>query len=299
MNIKRIPVYLKACASAALTSRPRDYLKMLSRSPYTVKDLSRYSVSMIVDVRDPAISKPILALGAYEDGFTRRLLSFVDRETHFVDVGANIGFFTLVVAQRAPNGRVWSVEPDDQNIRLLRANIALNAFEDRVEAHHLAASDADGEVFFSTLGHEANIGSRFTAKEEGALLERSLEGARKPTRIRAQTVDSLVRGKKVDLVKIDVEGHEPAVFVGMREVLRQQRPRVFSEFAPGTIRHIHRTDPAEMLRFVCACDYQLAIVELSGAVTAMGDDIEGVLARHVEKRHHLDLLFTPREKTSR
>lgn len=293
MNAKRLPVYLKACLRAVMTSGPRAYLKMLSRSPYTVKDLSRYDVSMIVDVRDPAISKPILALGEYEEPFARRLLSFVNRETHFVDIGANIGFFTLVVARKALHGRVWSVEPDDQNVRLLRASVALNGFEDRVEVHHLAASDSEGELFFSTLGYEANIGARFTAKEEATLTERSLAGARKPTKIRARTIDNLLRGGKVDVVKIDVEGHEPAVLAGMREVLRRQRPVVFSEFAPGTIRHISGTDPAEMLRLVRACDYELAIVEESGAVTPMGGDVAGVLARHEERKHHLDLLFTP------
>jgi FkbM family methyltransferase len=296
MNVKRIPAYLKACIRAAVTSSPRAYLKMLSRSPYTVKDLDRYSVSMIVDVRDPAISKPILALGDYESGFAQTLLSFVNEETHFVDIGANIGFFTLVVACRALRGRVWSVEPDGQNVRLLRASIALNGFDDRVEVHHMAASDADGEVFFSTLGYEANIGSRFTAKEEATLMERSLESARKPTKIRARALDNLLRDTRVDVVKIDVEGYEPAVLAGMREVLRQQRPVIFSEFAPGTIRHISKTDPAEMLRFVGACDYALAIVEESGAVTTMGNDIDGVLARHDERRHHLDLMFTPRRK---
>jgi len=269
---------------------------MLSQSPYTVKDLARYGISMIVDVRDPAISKPILALGGYEDGLARRLLSFVNQGTHMLDIGANIGFFTLAVAKQATRGRVWSVEPDDQNVRLLRASIALNGFEDRVEVHHLAASDTDGEVFFSTLGYDTSIGARFTAKEESTLLDRSLAGARKPVKRRAQTMDTLLRGKQVDLVKIDVEGYEPAVLAGMHAILRQQRPVVFSEFAPGTIRHISRTDPAEMLRFVRDCDYALAIVEESGAVTTMENDVDGVLARHDERQHHLDLMFIPKEK---
>lgn len=294
MNARRIPAYLNACLRAALASGPRAYLKMLSRSPYTVKDLPHHGVSMIVDVRDPAISKPILALGEYEEGFARLLLTFVNPETHFIDIGANIGFFTLLVARRASRGRVWSIEPDDQNVRLLRASIALNGFEDRVEVHHMAASDADGEIFFSTLGYDANIGARFTAKEESTLIDRSVGGARKPTKIRAQTIDNLLRGRKVDLVKIDVEGHEPAVLAGMQQVLRGQRPVVFSEFAPGTIQHISKTDPAEMLRAVLACGYALSIVEESGAVTPMGSDAAGVLARHEQRKHHLDLMFTPR-----
>jgi FkbM family methyltransferase len=272
---------------------------MLSQSPYTVKDLPGYGVSMLVDVRDPAISKPILALGEYEGGFSSQLLACVGEDTHFVDIGANIGFFTLTVAARAPRGRIWSVEADQQNVRLLRASVALNGFENRVEVHHMAASDAEGEVFFSTLGYEANIGARFTAKEESTLLDHSLKGARKPIKLRAQTMDSLLHGKRVDLVKVDVEGYEPVVFAGMREVLRQQRPVIFSEFAPGTIRHIGKSDPADMLRFVRDCGYVLAIVEEGGLLTPMGGNVEGILGRHSEKQHHLDLMFMPGEKVDR
>jgi FkbM family methyltransferase len=294
MNARRIPLYMKACLRSLLANGPRSYLKMLSQSPYTVKDLDCYGVSMLVDVRDPAISKPILALGGYEDGFARRLLSYVHPETQFVDIGANIGFFTLAVAKRAIRGRVWSVEPDDQNVRLLRASIALNGFDDRVEVHHMAASDSDGDVFFSTLGNEANLGARFTAKEESTLLNQSLGGVQKPAKRRARTIDNLMQGQKVDLVKIDVEGYEPAVLAGMESVLRQQRPIVFSEFAPGTIQHISKTDPADMLRFVGDCGYELAIVEEDGGVTKMGVDIDRVLARHHAKQHHLDVMFIPK-----
>lgn len=296
MNTKRIPRYLQACCRSLFSNSPRSYLKMLSQSPYTVKDLPRYDISMIVDVRDPAISKPILALGGYEDAFARRLLSLVTPTTHFVDVGANIGFFTLIVARQATRGRVWSIEPDEQNVRLLRAGIALNGFEDRIDVHHMAASDADGELFLSSLGHERNLGARFTAKEESTLLDHSLQGAGKPVKRRARAMDSLLQDQKVDLVKIDVEGFEPAVFAGMDRVLGSQRPVVFTEFAPGTIRHISRTDPAEMLRFVCNRKYAVAIVEESGTVTAMGNNVDGVLARHNDKRHHLDLMFIPVEK---
>jgi len=63
MNVRRIPLYLKAGLRALLAGRPRSLLKLFSQSPYTVKDLPRYGVAMLVDVRDPAISKPILALG--------------------------------------------------------------------------------------------------------------------------------------------------------------------------------------------------------------------------------------------
>lgn len=298
MNRKNIPRYLKACLRAVVRNSPRVYLKMLSRSPYTVTHLDTYGIEMIVDVRDPAISKPILALGEYEKNFAERLLSHVTPDTCFVDVGANIGFFSLAVGRRATNGRVWSIEPDPRNVRLLRASIALNGFEDRVDVRHVAASDTDGELFFSTLGYEANLGARFTARDESTLLARSVNGAPSPTKVRAQAVDNIVGDMRVDLVKVDVEGYEPAVLKGMHKVLAMHRPVVFSEFAPGTIRHISKTDPSEMLDFMKACGYLVSIVEDNGSLTPMTTDVKGVLARHDTRRHHLDLLFTPKESAN-
>ena len=118
--------------------------------------------------------------------------------TRFVDVGANIGFFTLAVAQRAAQGKVWSIEPDPQNVRLLRANVMLNGLEGRVEVHHAAASDAAGEVFFSTLGYDRHIGSRFTAKDAATL--RALRDARYTFAIVEDDSALTLMGRDVDRV---------------------------------------------------------------------------------------------------
>lgn len=298
MNKQKIPNYLKACLRSVVSNSPRMYLKMLSRSPYAVTHLNSYGIDMIVDVRDPAISKPIIALGEYERHFTEKLLSYVNPDTYFVDIGANIGFFTLVVAQRATHGRVLSIEPDPSNYRLLNSSLVLNGFEGRVDVHNVAASDADGELFFSTLGYEANIGARFTAKHQSTLLERSVSNAPSPTKVPAKTVDSIVGDIRVNLVKIDVEGYEPAVLRGMQKVLFKHRPIVFSEFAPGTIRHISETDPSEMLDFMTGHGYWISIVEDNGRVSEMKTDAKGVLARHSTDLHHQDLIFIPKESAS-
>jgi hypothetical protein len=167
-----------------------------------------------------------------------------------------------------------------------------------VTVHHLAASDADGELFFSSLGFDRNLGARFTAKEESTLLDRSPAQAPKPIRVPARALDSLLAGEKIDLVKIDVEGYEPAVFAGLRRLLREQRPVVFTEFAPGTIRHISKSDPAALLQELRELDYTFNLVEENGTLASLGQDPQAVLARHDDKRHHMDLILLPREKTT-
>lgn len=108
----------------------------------------------------------------------------------------------------------------------------------------------------------------------------------------------MLAGEKIDLVKIDVEGYEPAVFAGLRRLLREQRPVVFTEFAPGTIRHISKSDPAALLQELRELDYTFNLVEENGTLASLGQDPQAVLARHDDKRHHMDLILLPREKTT-
>ena len=299
MNLNKLPRYAGACLRALFTSGPRSYLKLLAKSPYTVKDLSLFGVSMIVDVRDPAISKPILALGEYEPAFTQVFLSLARKSTHFLDVGANIGFFTLLAAEQMTNGRVWSIEPDPDNVRILRANVALNGFETRVSVLHAAASDAEGEVYFSTLGHDANIGARFTAKQPDALLARSLPHAPAPIKVRAMTADALLAEQPIDLIKVDVEGHEPLVFAGMQRILKENRPIILSEFAPGTIQHISKMNPSDYLNGIASHGYVFVVIEHDGQVTLTGSNAADVLARFAaEDEHHIDLMLLPEEKVN-
>lgn len=296
MNLRNLPRYAKACMVGLLRGAPRSYLKLLGGSPYTVQYLPVYDVSMIVDVRDPAISKPILALGEYEPGLTKVLMSLVSESTNFVDVGANIGFYTLIAGSRAARGRVWSIEPDPTNARLLRANVALNGLEERVTVCRAAASDADGEVYFSSLGHDANIGARFTAKEEQRLLALMRPGAPSPVKVAAVRIDDVTRGAAIDLVKIDVEGHEPAVFGGMQRLLEQDRPIILSEFAPGTLRHISGVDPGGFLEDIAGRGYAFGVIGRDGRVDAVGARVDDVAARCAAGgEHHMDLLMTPEE----
>jgi len=292
MNFTKLPTYMKAVLRAAFRNRPRDYLRMLSDSPLAVKNLPDHGVSLIVDSRDPAISKPILCIGQYEKNVTDVLLSLVKDDTCFVDVGANIGYFTLLVARRCPRGKVFSFEPDPANYAVLKANVALNRLEDVISAHRLAVSDEDGKVYFSDLGNPANLGARFTAKEAATLREHSAAGAAAPVEIDAVRLDTFLKDERVDLVKVDIEGHEPAAFRGMRNLLERQRPTIVTEFAPGTIQHISKSDPAELLKFFAELKYGLSVIDDDGSVRPA--DADAVMARFSRNRtHHIDLLLRP------
>jgi FkbM family methyltransferase len=117
----------------------------------------------------------------------------------FLDVGANIGSFT-VLAGGAVRARVISVEPLPSTFKHLQTNIRLNEL-DQIEAHCCGLSSASGELLFtSTLDTMNRV---------------ALPGEPLPTiTVPVTTLDELMHGRLPKIAKIDVEGHELAVLDG-------------------------------------------------------------------------------------
>jgi FkbM family methyltransferase len=149
-----------------------------------------------------------------ERGF---LNGFLRPSDVFVDVGANLGLFTVLAARRVgPGGRVLAFEPSPRAFRRLQENVALNGFTN-VACHRVALSDRGGQATLtvSADGHEA-----------WSSLARPAKGAA----FAAETVptaawDDFTREHgllgRVALMKIDVEGWESRVLAGAREALRR------------------------------------------------------------------------------
>jgi FkbM family methyltransferase len=134
-----------------------------------------------------------------------------------VDVGANVGMHTLVMAHYAAHGRVYSYEPSPAIFARLSHNLAINQARN-VEPRMLAVSSRPGHVGYVDASSKPNIGtSRVDADAD--------------TTVPAVTLDDeLAAAPAVNLIKIDVEGHELEVLRGARTVLATQRPAVVLEF---------------------------------------------------------------------
>lgn len=126
----------------------------------------------------------------------------------FVDVGANFGFWALPAARRGC--RVIAVEPVPGTRALLEANAARNGLTDRLAVVAAAASDAGGALTIAVPAGES--GQASIHPEAGVELDRFS--------VEATTLDELLGTRSVRFLKIDVEGHEPAVLRGAARVLR-------------------------------------------------------------------------------
>jgi FkbM family methyltransferase len=126
----------------------------------------------------------------------------------FVDVGANFGFWALPAAHRGC--RVIAVEPVPTTRALLAANAARNGLTDRVQIIAVAVSDSAGSLSVAVPAGES--GQASVHPDTNAELEHFT--------VEATTLDALVGRQPVRFLKIDVEGHEPAVLRGAARVLR-------------------------------------------------------------------------------
>lgn len=150
--------------------------------------------------------------GRYEEENLEVLLSFVKEDTIFLDIGANLGFFTLQVGKRVlRKGRVYSFEPHPKLSNLLHWNVHLNGLTGTVTCYPFGLSDHNAPAKFAyPIGH---LGG-------GAVGD-------VPNSTDYDTVNSELRRLddvlgpdfSCDLVKIDVEGHELNVLKGMRKIV--------------------------------------------------------------------------------
>lgn len=156
--------------------------------------------------------------GRYEQDNLDVLLSFVRPDTVFLDIGANLGFFTLQIARRiARKGRVFAFEPHPMLFDLLNRNVFLNGFSHVVTAHNFGVSDRAAPVeFHYPTGH---LGGGYVATHQSDANHTIISSEVK------RLDDVLGSMAAVDLVKINVEGHELQVLRGMERIVRES-PRI-------------------------------------------------------------------------
>jgi FkbM family methyltransferase len=170
-------------------------------------------------------SEKDLWLGTYEPQLQAALRHFVVEGGTAFDVGANIGYITLLLLHAlGPQGKVVAFEPLPANIWRLRDNIGLAGATDRVKLIEAAVAETTG------LRHFMVHSSGGMGKLEGS--SGRDEAYQQKIEVRTVTLDDIVFGRSnpiPSLVKIDIEGGEGAALRGARRLLAQGRPMLLLE----------------------------------------------------------------------
>ena len=174
-----------------------------------------------------------------EQGWEPQLLPwwrrFCRRASAILELGANVGYFTVQGATAAPHARYIAVEPYPASARVCRANLALN----RVESVELVVAAAVAHAERPQV--ELHVPSDQLATPTVAFVGTDTELPERMSRHVTQTdvvpavdVRSVLPG--IDLLKLDVEGQEHALLAASRDHLRTRKPTVVVEVLPGTTR---------------------------------------------------------------
>lgn len=152
---------------------------------------------------------------------------YLTKKSVFFDVGAHLGEYAILAAEIANKGRIFAFEPTPQSRAYLLENIALNSHAKHVEVSEYALSSKQGVAHFVLEG-EAEVNH----------LSSEPSASKKTIKVRTTTIDAFRKKyqiKKIDLIKIDVEGGEEAVLKGSKNTLATHAmPAIIFELNPNS-----------------------------------------------------------------
>jgi FkbM family methyltransferase len=239
--------------------------------------LGRYK--MYVDLRDTGFAPHVMLEGYWEYWITDFMWRNVKPGQVAVDVGANHGYYTLLLADLVgPGGKVHAFEPNPRLADLLGQSIVLNGFWNVAEARAAAVGDRAGGTAWLVVPVRDPKNAHLVASDGDVPVGR--DTARCAVReVPLTTLDEAVPGH-ADFLKIDVEGAEEAVWRGMQGLIaRSPGIAILMEFNPHRCR-----DPRGMLAEMAA-RFPLREVTFDGVATPCEPD--EVLARREDTMLYL------------
>lgn len=163
-----------------------------------------------------------------KEGDFNYFLSLLDKDAHVLDIGANIGIMTGLLARRCPAGKIVAFEPIPENFRALE-RIVRFLKADHVSCYQLALGNEQKKIeMLMPIMQGVQMQGLSHVKHE------SIEGFDTPQRsfeVMQKTLDNMDFWKKhpVHAIKIDVENYEAFVLQGARQMLSTHHPIIYAE----------------------------------------------------------------------
>lgn len=202
------------------------------------------------DPRD-SVAREVCYTGCYEPQETQLASRLLHAGDVFADVGANWGYFTLAASQWVgPSGRVLAFEPEPRLFELLTANVRMNRL-DFVRPYRIAVAATYGTLPFTAFLTDSDNWGQSRSVAPGAAADFEIDAVALDDVLDEAAVD------RVQLTKIDVEGSEADVLIGMRRGLQTGRYRYLLVECHPDLLSQRGYDEAASLRPLTECGYRL------------------------------------------
>lgn len=243
--------------------------------------------TMLVDAADQTIGRAIRENRDYEPQLTHTISAVLKPGTRFLDVGANIGWYSILAASLVgPSGSVVAVEAHPVNADLLSRSTALNGLTN-VVVLPLAASDRVARVQLQSAGGS----NAAIVADDGA----QAAGDRFVTGVPLDDLRELIG--PVDVMKVDTEGAEFLTLRGASQLVSTYRPEIFFEFSPGMLNRLAGSSVTGLQDWLIDHNYSIqAVTSDAGEPVYFGSLAEAATHLAAVTGDHLDIWARPGER---
>lgn len=225
---------------------------------------------------DQVILPYLRSHGVWEPSEAQLLRSLLRPDSRFLDVGANVGYFSAFAAKHCPQGSIDAVEPEPRNVALLRLNLWALAPHARIwpvglgtRRDVVALKLEPGNPGNTTVEEQATKASRLAALVRG---------------------DELFAGRRFDVIKVDVQGFETDVLQGLEDTVRLSgNVSLVVEFFPEALME-RGLSPAEPLRLYRAMGFD-RLVDVAGRLLRLDDEELLLLCQRAGRTGYVNLLL--------
>jgi FkbM family methyltransferase len=253
-----------------------------------------YDHKIYVDTRDLDLAPHILLDGYWEQWITNVFLSVVQPRMRVVEIGANMGWYSLLAATNiGPAGKLVSFEANPRMAEILRRNVSINGFLDRAQVVNKAVFSGNQTLEFGVYDKYMGGSSLFAARAQTAgddrhvgIFDPQVNDTFRVIEVEAVALDSyFAQGSKVDFIKIDAEGAEPHILAGADRLLAENKDvQIMTEFAPQLLQR-GGSSAEEFYASIRALGYRVLRIEEDSSL------VESDLPELVRGPPHHDVLL--------
>jgi len=175
-----------------------------------------FGSQMILDLNDRGISRELALYGYHEKNSTKFVKTIICPGMNILEVGANIGYYLMIEGKMAgPDAKIYAFEPSPYNIDCLKKNLTLNNYTN-VSIYPYAAGETEFETNFY-ISRRSNLSSFAPMKDNSQIVK-----------VKVVKLDNFLADKRVDFIRMDIEGYEREALLGLKETLRSEKaPKYF------------------------------------------------------------------------